>query len=124
MIFLKIFQLIYYLETGENIIHTFPNKSIVLKNKGIIFRSDSNTEDLEGFAGAGLFDSIPISEHQEVHMSYSMNEIFSDDKFVASMMNKISQLGVEVENIYNYPQDIEGVIYDNEYYIVQTRPQV
>jgi alpha-glucan, water dikinase len=106
------------------VIHTFPNKSIVLKNKGYIFRSDSNTEDLEGFAGAGLFDSIPITDHQEVHMSYSLNEIFRDDKFVASMMNKIAHLGIEVENIYNYPQDIEGVIYDNEYYIVQTRPQV
>jgi len=57
-------------------------------------------------------------------MSYSLNEIFTDDKFVNSMMNKIAHLGIEVENIYNYPQDIEGVIQNNEYYIVQTRPQV
>lgn len=96
----------------------------MLKNKGFIFRSDSNTEDLEGFAGAGLFDSIPVSEHQVVHMSYHKNEIFNDESFVENMIKKIAQLGIEVENIYNYPQDIEGVLYQNEYYIVQTRPQV
>ena len=43
-------------------IKSFPNKSIALKNSGFIFRSDSNTEDLEGFSGAGLFDSVPMIE--------------------------------------------------------------
>ena len=45
---------------NNNNIKSYPNKSIVLKNSGFIFRSDSNTEDLEGFAGAGLFDSVPM----------------------------------------------------------------
>ncbi len=36
----------------------------------------------------------------------------------------ISKLGIEVEKIYNYPQDIEGCIQNNKVYIVQTRPQV
>jgi hypothetical protein len=57
-------------------------------------------------------------------MSYNLNEMFIDDKFTETMMNKIGQMGIEVENIYNYPQDIEGVVYNNEYFIVQTRPQV
>ncbi len=97
---------------------------MVLRNKGFIFRSDSNTEDLEGFAGAGLFDSIPICEHEEHHYIYHKDMILTNDDFVADMINKISQMGIEVENIYNYPQDIEGVVYDNDFYIVQTRPQV
>jgi len=39
-------------------------------------------------------------------------------------MGKISNLGIEVEKLYNFPQDIEGVYYNNNFYIVQTRPQV
>jgi alpha-glucan,water dikinase len=97
---------------------------LVLKNKGFIFRSDSNTEDLEGFAGAGIFDSIPMCEHEELHYTYSKDLLFTNDEFVNLMMLKISQMGIEVENIYNYPQDIEGVVYENTFYIVQTRPQV
>ena len=49
----------------------FCNKSIVLVNKGFICRSDSNSEDLPDFAGAGLFDSFPITESQEITPRYS-----------------------------------------------------
>ncbi len=36
------------------------NKSVGMKTAGgYMFRSDSNAEDLPGFAGAGLFDSFP-----------------------------------------------------------------
>ncbi len=51
-------------------IHSYPNKSIALKSSGFIFRSDSNAEDLEGFAGAGLFDSIPLTDMSEERMEY------------------------------------------------------
>jgi alpha-glucan,water dikinase len=105
-------------------VNSYPNKSVVLKNKGYIFRSDSNTEDLEGFAGAGIFDSVPVTENEEFHVSYYNNELINNESFVNNMIKKISQLGIDVENIYNYPQDIEGVVYQNEFYIVQTRPQV
>jgi phosphoenolpyruvate synthase/pyruvate phosphate dikinase len=57
-------------------------------------------------------------------MSYYKNEIFSNETFVENLIKNIAQLGIEVENIYNYPQDIEGVLYENQFYIVQTRPQV
>jgi phosphoenolpyruvate synthase/pyruvate phosphate dikinase len=57
-------------------------------------------------------------------MSYHKNDIFSNETFVKSLIKNIAQLGIEVENIYQYPQDIEGVLYQNQFYIVQTRPQV
>jgi len=41
-----------------------------LKSSGFIFRSDSNSEDLEGFAGAGFFDSVPLKHMTEVKMEY------------------------------------------------------
>jgi alpha-glucan,water dikinase len=39
-------------------IQSLPSKSVALFGGGLIFRSDSNGEDLPGFAGAGLYDSI------------------------------------------------------------------
>ena len=59
-----------------------------------------------------------------MQMEYRDSALFNDNKFSQKIIDEISQLGVEVENIYNYPQDIEGVIFNNEVYIVQTRPQV
>ena len=106
-------------------IKSFPNKSIALKNSGFIFRSDSNTEDLEGFSGAGLFDSVPMIEDKEEEICYHKNKIFYDNGFRDYLIKRISELGIGVENMYGgISQDIEGVFYNNNFYIVQTRPQV
>ena len=119
------FSFIYNKENKNYEIKSYPNKSISLRNKGFIFRSDSNTEDLEGFSGAGLFDSVPMICDNEVEMSYGNDKLFNDKKFVENAINKISSLGIGVEKLYDgVPQDIEGVYYNGEFYIVQTRPQV
>lgn len=47
-------------QTDSFEIHYYPNKSVAVRGEGYIFRSDSNSEDLAGFAGAGLFDSVTI----------------------------------------------------------------
>ena len=105
-------------------IKSFPNKSIALRNSGFIFRSDSNTEDLEGFSGAGLFDSVPMIEDNENEITYHSEKIFYDGGFRDYLIKRIAELGVGVEKMYGIPQDIEGVFYNNNFYIVQTRPQV
>jgi alpha-glucan,water dikinase len=79
---------------------------------------------LEGFAGAGLFDSITINNFKLVKMAYHKNALFTDEKFVSKLILTISQLGVDVEKIYNSPQDIEGAFSNGEIFILQTRPQV
>jgi alpha-glucan,water dikinase len=119
------FSFILNKSNGQYTIKTYPNKSIALKNKGFIFRSDSNTEDLEGFAGAGLFDSVPMVEDEEINMGYGLNRIFKEPDFVKNLMKGVAELGLEVEKLFNgEPQDIEGVYSNKEFYIVQTRPQV
>ena len=119
------FSFIFNKENKNIEIKTYPNKSLALKNKGYIFRSDSNTEDLEGFAGAGLFDSIPMVDYEEINMEYGINKIFSDDNWREELMKGIGNLGMEIEKIFGgEAQDIEGVYYNKEFYIVQTRPQV
>ena len=119
------FSFVYNKEKKNFGIKTYPNKSLALKNKGFIFRSDSNTEDLEGFAGAGLFDSIPMVEYEEIKMEYGINKIFWEENWLGDLMKGIAEVGIEVEKIFGgEPQDIEGVYYNKEFYIVQTRPQV
>ena len=119
------FSFIFNKENKNIEIKTYPNKSLALKNKGYIFRSDSNTEDLEGFAGAGLFDSIPMVDYEEINMEYGINKIFSDYNWREELMKGIGNLGMEIEKIFGgEAQDIEGVYYNKEFYIVQTRPQV
>ena len=119
------FSFVYNKLNGNYEIKSYQNKSICLKNEGFIFRSDSNTEDLEGFSGAGLFDSVPMVEDNKIEINYSNDKLFNDKNFNSFMIKKISELGINVEKLFEgVPQDIEGVYYNDNFYIVQTRPQV
>lgn len=44
-------------------------------------RSDSNGEDLEGYAGAGLYESITMDETQLVRVDYNDDPITKDPNF-------------------------------------------
>lgn len=44
-------------------------------------RSDSNGEDLEGYAGAGLYESITMDETQLVRVDYNDDPITCDPEF-------------------------------------------
>ena len=104
---------------------SFPNKSVALKGQGIILRSDSNCEDLKGFAGAGLFDSVMVEEAKEIELSYSEENLMIDEKFRNELMRKLREVAIYVEKVFNdVPQDIEGVIRNDKVYVVQSRPQI
>ena len=118
------FSFVYNKENKNYEIKSYPNKSISLKNSGFIFRSDSNTEDLKGFSGAGLFDSVPMVENQEIEMSYSQERLFKDKEFVDNLIKSIGMIGINIEELFGCEQDIEGVYYNGEFYVVQARPQV
>ncbi|KAJ4843805.1 hypothetical protein Tsubulata_009992 [Turnera subulata] len=103
----------------------YPSKPIGLFiRRSIIFRSDSNGEDLEGYAGAGLYDSVPMDEEEHVVLDYSLDPLIVDDKFQRSILSSIGRVGSAIEELYGSPQDIEGVVRDGKIYVVQTRPQV
>lgn len=105
----------------------FPNKPIaLLSSGGFIFRSDSNSEDLPGFAGAGLFDSYGIEDEREERIAYCNDKLMMDRAFREQFMLKVGQIGETIEDSYDgEPQDIEGCFSeDGKYYVVQTRPQV
>ncbi|KAL8519122.1 hypothetical protein ACS0TY_010167 [Phlomoides rotata] len=103
----------------------YPSKPIGLFiRRSIIFRSDSNGEDLEGYAGAGLYDSVPMDEEEEVVLDYSSDALFTDSKFCSSILSSIARAGSAIEELYGSAQDIEGVVKDGKIYVVQTRPQM
>ncbi|CAJ1940177.1 unnamed protein product [Sphenostylis stenocarpa] len=104
----------------------YPSKPVGLFiiRRSIIFRSDSNGEDLEGYAGAGLYDSVPMDEAEKVVLDYSSDQLILDGSFRQSILSSIARAGNEIEELYGSPQDIEGVIKDGKLYVVQTRPQM
>jgi alpha-glucan,water dikinase len=105
----------------------YPSKAegLFLPMQTLIFRSDSNGEDLEGFAGAGLYDSIPMHKPQAQGIDYAGEQLLSDAPFRETLLRRIAAAGAAVENALGSPQDIEGVVTpEGDIYLVQTRPQV
>ncbi|KAK9226729.1 hypothetical protein WN943_011777 [Citrus x changshan-huyou] len=107
------------------IVTCYPSKLIGLYGKpSIIFRSDSNGEDLEKYAGAGLYDSVIMNDPAKVVLDYSRDPMVGDKSFQTSVFSKIAETGKIIESLYGYPQDIEGVLKDGLIYVVQARPQM
>jgi alpha-glucan,water dikinase len=109
---------------GEHSVFSFPSKSAGLYSDGLIFRSDSNGEDLAGYAGAGLYDSVLLKTPRKVDLDYSHEPLVWDQAFRHGLAAAIARIGLEVERSSGAPQDIEGVVAGGNYYVVQTRPQV
>jgi alpha-glucan,water dikinase len=103
---------------------SYPSKSIGIYGKGVIFRSDSNGEDLPGFAGAGLYDSYLAEEPQHRQLDYRGEKLVWDVKFRDELLRGIARIGVEVERLLGSAQDIEGAVVGGRFHVVQTRPQV
>ena len=90
----------------------------------IIARSDSNGEDLEGFAGAGLYDSVTVEATEERAVNYADEWIVWDAKRRQELMAKLAELAVAIEVEMKAPQDIEGCIIGDDIYVLQSRNQV
>lgn len=103
--------------------NSYPSKSLGLSATGFIFRSDSNSEDLPGFAGAGLFDSYTMNDEKRFRVSYKNERLVMSESFREEFMGWVGYIGHHIENIYeDEPQDIEGAFVDGDFYVVQTRP--
>lgn len=103
---------------------SYPSKSVGLFGSGLIFRSDSNGEDLAGYAGAGLYDSFILPHPRKMSLDYTNNLLVRDERFLKDFMLRVADIGIEVEKVLGIPQDIECAYSRGQYYIVQTRPQV
>jgi alpha-glucan,water dikinase len=102
----------------------YPSKSLALRGGGLIFRSDSNGEDLAGFAGAGLYDSVLLPAPEAALVDYSGERLVWDEPFRRQSLERLAEIGLAVETALGAPQDIEGVLSKDKWFIVQTRPQM
>ncbi|KAJ7518030.1 hypothetical protein O6H91_21G052000 [Diphasiastrum complanatum] len=90
-----------------------------------IARSDSNGEDLENFAGAGLYDSKFVELPNVVMIDYNKERLIWDSTFRDYLVRGISALGLQVEAAFSgQAQDIEGVYCNGNFTVVQSRPQI
>ena len=103
---------------------SYPGKSLALRGGGLIFRSDSNGEDLAGFAGAGLYDSFLLPAPQSSLADYTNEPLVWDESLRRDSLLRLAELGLAVEAAVGAPQDIEGALSKGNCFIVQTRPQV
>jgi len=103
---------------------SYPGKSLVLRGGGLIFRSDSNGEDLAGFAGAGLYDSFLLPAPLSSLADYTNEPLVWDESLRREALLRMAELGLAVEAAVGAPQDIEGALSKGSCFIVQTRPQV
>ncbi|KAG1681344.1 hypothetical protein FOA52_007392 [Chlamydomonas sp. UWO 241] len=93
--------------------------------ESLIFRSDSNGEDLEGYAGAGLYESITMDTTVTRRVDYMDDKLVQDPAYRTFILSEICKVGYAIEQALGSAQDIEGVVgEDNTITIVQTRPQV
>ncbi len=92
----------------------------------LIARSDTNGEDLESFAGAGLYDSVPVVQLEEHALDYSNEAVYWDGGMRAGLMKSIAEAGRAVEAAFGgVPQDVEGIVDGGGgVTVVQARPQV
>ncbi|KAK9867578.1 hypothetical protein WJX84_002715 [Apatococcus fuscideae] len=104
----------------------FPSKSDgMFVSESLIFRSDSNGEDLEGYAGAGLYDSITMDPTKLQKVDYSSDRLVQDESFRKDLMTRIAKAGLAIEEALGSAQDIEGAVEENgAITVVQTRPQM
>eukprot|EP00928_Gymnodinium_smaydae_P040513 TRINITY_DN27468_c0_g1_i1.p1 TRINITY_DN27468_c0_g1~~TRINITY_DN27468_c0_g1_i1.p1 ORF type:complete len:1602 (+),score=466.16 TRINITY_DN27468_c0_g1_i1:144-4808(+) len=112
---------------GEPRIISYPSKSVALHTQHcLIFRSDSNGEDLEGFAGAGLFESVCAEKDKGGFQRLHRLPVVTDAAYRMQLLKRIAEVGWAVEKAFDgAPQDIEGCVdVKDRIFIVQSRPQV
>ena len=109
---------------GEPKLLSFPSKGRGLFGGGWIFRSDSNGEDLAGYAGAGLYDSFMLPPAHKSVLDYSRDPLLWDSTFRREFLLSVVAIGIKIEEVMGSPQDIEGAYSKAHFSVVQSRPQV
>src|SRR5262249_52875284 len=93
--------------TSQPTILSYSSKSTGLYGGNLIFRSDSNGEDLENYAGAGLYDSVLLEEPRRAILDYTQEPLLWDESFRLNLLSTIARIGVELERACGSAQDIE-----------------
>ncbi len=63
------------------------------------------------------------SKYGVTPMDYSKQELSTSEEKRAEVGKKLAAAGVDLEESFGGPQDVEGALVGNDTFIVQTRPQ-
>ena len=113
--------------TGEIIVRSLPSKLCGHFAPGegtVIARSDSNGEDLEDFAGAGLYDSVTAEPTTECVVDYTACPLLWDAAARDALVRRIADVAKAIESYKGKPQDIEGAVVGDQIVLLQTRTQI
>ena len=107
------------------IVAALPSKLEAMKmmESSVICRSDSNGEDLENFAGAGLYASFMTNGVSTHTVNYANEPLLWDASFCTSLGGKLAGVAKTLEILLGAPQDIEGAVVGDVVYLLQARPQ-
>jgi alpha-glucan,water dikinase len=120
----RAFGFCHHRSKGTTDITSFPSKTVGLFGQGLIFRSDTNAEDLAGFAGAGLYDSVMLPQARQVVLDYANEDLLWNEAVRKRVVEGMTEVGVAVEKVFGAPQDIEGAYAKGRFFVLQARPQV
>ena len=118
---------LYDKESGAVEIRSLPSKPTAYfapEAGSLIARSDSNGEDLETFAGAGLYDSVAAEGTTAGAVDYSEEPLMWDAEFQEALARRLAKIALEVEGARGSPQDIEGAVSGEEVFLLQSRNQI
>ena len=113
--------------TGAITVRSLPSKlygHFAPSGGTIIARSDSNGEDLEDFAGAGLYDSITAEPTEERVVDYASSHIVWYAVARESVIKRVAAIARKIAESRGGPQDIEGAIVGDRIVLLQTRAQI
>jgi alpha-glucan,water dikinase len=116
----------FCLRRGERVprLTSLPSKSLAIHGGELIFRSDSNGEDLSGYAGAGLHDSIVVPPERQERLDYTREELLWNEELRNRLLGAVANIGTTIEALFGAPQDIEGAYAQGRFTVLQARPQV
>eukprot|EP00743_Colponemidia_sp_Colp-15_P006710 GILK01007235.1.p1 GENE.GILK01007235.1~~GILK01007235.1.p1 ORF type:complete len:1115 (-),score=201.45 GILK01007235.1:181-3039(-) len=101
----------------------------------LVYNSTNHTATTLSFANYS-FSLHPADEHRRKEngqetvgflyskvVDYSQQVLTTNDTSRHNLAIRLGEIGKDIDNYFGCPQDIEGVLLDDEVYIVQSRPQ-
>ena len=113
--------------TGDITVRSLPSKlcgHFAPEGGTVIARSDSNGEDLEDFAGAGLYDSITAAPTESRVVDYAQTPVVWNADARDALIRRVAEVASAVAASRGKPQDIEGAIAGDRLVLLQTRRQI
>jgi phosphoglucan, water dikinase len=88
----------------------------------IVYKKNEDQIIITNYASFSF--SIKNGINQQV-ISYKDEKLSNDDEYLHNIGSRLGKISIELESFFNgVPQDVEGCVYNDQIYLMQTRPQI